>query len=101
MAVIHGVVLLGFVAAACGSPSLVLDDAGAIHDGGMQCTGAGHAGAFHHNNGSLANVTTFATYDFNVTKSGCYLIEEYHPASDPCGNRPLQHVPLRVDYCKA
>mmetsp|Transcript_42171 Transcript_42171/g.127705 ORF Transcript_42171/g.127705 Transcript_42171/m.127705 type:complete len:523 (+) Transcript_42171:83-1651(+) len=94
--------LLGLLVGASGAPVIVLDDADAAArlQGAVRCEAAGHAGAFHHNNGSSGNSTAFATYDFNVSKSGCYLLEEYHPTPEACGGLALHHVPLIVDYCK-
>jgi len=92
-------VLLSLISAVVGTPTIVLDDSSASLQGGMQCTSSGYQGSFHHSNGSLGNVQDFAVWDFNVSRSGCYLVEEYHPVSS-CSGHAMGHVPLRVDYCK-
>jgi len=98
-AMMYHVALLGLATLVAGVPTIVLDNSVAELEGGMMCTGSGYDGSFHHNNGEMGSTQDFAVWNFNITQDGCYQIEEYHPASS-CSGHALQHVPVRVDYCK-
>jgi len=85
--------------AAAAAPVIVLDNSAASIQGGLRCEGGGYAGGFHHN-GAITTASEFAAWDFNVNKSGCYLIEEHHPSASCTGQALEDRVPVRISYCK-
>jgi hypothetical protein len=96
------------VLASASCTPIVIDDStpGASwgSSGATECSAAGYDGTFRYSTGIAQ---AFFEHEITVSKSGCYLIEEYHPAiatdgtAGSCsGLAPQKHVPLRVDYCR-
>jgi len=55
---------------------------------------------FHHDCGKNKGNAYF-TFGFNLSESGCYKIEEYHPGSDiVCAKYLPRNARLDVDFCK-
>jgi len=68
---------------------------------GDQCLKTAFKGDAHHNGGQTApNDPAVAEFTFDPPKSGCYEIEEYHPAVGCAGFKAGSRVPVRIDYCK-
>lgn len=89
---------------------IVLDNSGstaAAHVSASSSSCGGHNGTFHHNNGQMweefmaIESDTFFEWKFNVTRDGCYLVENYIPDVSHCGLKGSPGVvPVRIDYCR-
>eukprot|EP00746_Dinoflagellata_sp_MGD_P166765 gnl/MRDRNA2_/MRDRNA2_96886_c0_seq1.p1 gnl/MRDRNA2_/MRDRNA2_96886_c0~~gnl/MRDRNA2_/MRDRNA2_96886_c0_seq1.p1 ORF type:complete len:780 (-),score=170.16 gnl/MRDRNA2_/MRDRNA2_96886_c0_seq1:616-2955(-) len=88
------------------NPPLVLDDSAAQirtgkawKSGAAVCAKAGHDGGFHITDG-VHDAEASASWNFSVSKDGCYWVEEYHPDTSACDLKLSSQVPVQIDFCK-
>jgi len=92
------------------SGAIVLDDqddqptmremANVVPGSDPKCMKDAYLGQFHHDN-TQNKGKAHVSYSFDPPKSGCYLLEEYHPGSDEmCARHQPSNAQLDVDYCR-